>query len=356
MKKIELKPPKYLNKIKFRRKKIPVKIRIPIIAILTILVIGSFVSAFAATMEQPNTTEKTITLCRYAQEGQFYYTVYLKNNTIYNKTILQPNEATIFKKITDHIDASFNYNFNSYCNHTISGSYTLIAQIKTDIWEKEYNLIPKTTFNTDNFNIKFPINVTHYENIIKNITNEIGITAQNPLLNITCIITTTAKTDQGYIYDYFTPKLTIPLQKNIIEIKGNLTQTKQGALQTTIKTTAPEENKNSAINISVTTAIIFLIPLIPFAVFTENDYTKPTKTEKTVQKIKKKYGEWIVEIDTPPKLTRVETIKTKSIDDLVKTSEEIGKPILYHYISESDAEKKHVFYVLDDLTCYIYTL
>lgn len=354
MKKIKLKIPKNLKKIRIKKKKIPVKIRIPLIAILTLLVIGSFFSAFAATLEKPNTTEKIITLCNYYQQGRFYYIVHLKNNTVYdNKTTLLPNEATIFKKITDYINASFNYNFNTDCNYTINGSYTLEAEIETDIWEKEYILIPKTTFNTNNFDIQFPINITHYENIIKNITNEIGITAQNPLLNITCIITITAQTDHGFIYEYFTPKLTIPLQKNIIEIKGNLTQSKQGAIQTIIKTTAPKKTNNT-INISVTTAIFFLLPLIPFTVFTENDYTKPTKTEKQIQKIKKKYGEWIVEINNPLNIpTDANTVSMNTIDDLVKTSEELGKPILYH---ASEIEKKHVFYVLDDSTYYIHIL
>ncbi|RLF50083.1 MAG: hypothetical protein DRN24_07200, partial [Thermoplasmata archaeon] len=353
MKKTILKPLKHLKKLEIKKKKIPVKIRIPIIALLTLLVIGSFFSAFATTLEEPKTIEKIITLCNYNQEGRFYYIVYLKNNTVYNKTMLLPNEAKIFKKITDHINASFSYNFNSDCQHTINGSYLLKAQIKTDIWKKEYILIPKTTFNTNNFNIQFPINITHYENIIQNITEEIGITAQNPALNITFIITLKARTDHGIIYEYFTPKLTIPLEKNIIEIKGNLTQSKQGTIQTTVKTTTLEKNKNGAINISATTAVLSLLPLIPFIVFTENDYSKPTETEKQIQKIKKKYSEWIIETDQPPKVPAgVETIRTKSLEDLVKTSEELGKPIVYSKVSE----ETHEFYVLDENIHYKYTL
>ena len=46
-------------------------------------------------------------------------------------------------------------------------------------------------------------------------------------------------------------------------------------------------------------------------------------------------------------------IPTKSLDDLVKISEELGKPIIY---AVTNSEKKHSFYVLDDQMYYQYIL
>ena len=64
----------------------------------------------------------------------------------------------------------------------------------------------------------------------------------------------------------------------------------------------------------------------------------------------KKYNEWIVEVDQLPKKSKdIEIIKTKTLDDLIKTSEELGKPVI-HYTSKTD--NTHTFYVIEDKTRY----
>jgi len=349
MKKIRVNTQK-LNK---KRKKIPVKIRIPLIVILAILTLGSLVSAVAVSSdEQPTMTEKNIQLCEYSHQGRFDYIVHLKNNTVYETAVLFPGQATIFKKITDHIDASFSYRFDIGCSATIKGSYKLIFRLQTDDWSKDYIIVPKTNFDTNNFNINFQINTSTYENIVKTINDETGVQAQKPRLNITCEITINAQTSQGNIYETFTPKLSIPLGGNTIEINNDLVQSKTGSLQTTIQ--VPASNEKQGNSNSLVSAAIFFIPIIPIAVLTQNDYTKPSETEKQVEKIKKKYGEWIVEVNKPPKAPLgAETVYTKSIDDLIKISEELGKPLIYYL---STLEKAHTFYVLDQTVHYVYII
>ena len=338
------------NKTTIKRKKIPAKIRMAVIALLGILTLASLVNVVAISSAEPTTTEKNIPLCNYNHQGEFNYMVYLKNNTVYETTVLHPGQATIFKKITDHINASFSYRFDIDCSATIQGSYKLVFQLQTDIWSKEYTIIQKTKFDTNNFNINFQINTTHYENIIKTINEETGVPAQNPTLNITCEITITAQTNQENIYETFTPKLSIPVGGNTIEINGDLTQTKTGAVQTTIQIQTANENQGSSR--SLITAVAFFLPIIPFMVFTKNDYTTLTETEKQINKIKKKYREWLVEIDNPPKMQLgIENVTTKSLEDLIKTSEELGKPLLYY---SSPTDKTHTFYVLDDTIHYQY--
>ena len=341
-----------MKKIKIKRKKIPLKIRMSVIVLLGVLTLGSLVSAVAVSSdEQPATIQKNIQLCEYAQQGRFNYIVHLKNNTVYGAAVLYPGQATIFKKITDYITASFGYGFDIDCSATIQGTYKLIFQLQTDIWSKEYVIIPKTNFDTDNFSIIFEINTSYYENIIKTINDETGVQAQKPMLNITCEITINAQTEEGNIYETFTPELSILLNGNTIEINNDLVQTKIGSLQTTIQT--PASNEKQGNNNSLVTAAIFFIPIIPIAVFTRNDYTSPSETEKQLKKIMKKYGEWIVEVDKPPKRPfNTEIVQCKTIEDLMKISEEIGKPVL-HSASEDNT---HTFYVLEETMHYQYVL
>lgn len=352
MKKIKMKQ----NILKIKRKKIPAKIRMPLILILGILTISSlfFAGVVAVTPEGPETIEQKIPICSYNQNSRFNYVVYLTNNTVYETTTLLPGQATIFKKITDYIDASFDYSFDISCQSTIRGSYTLVAQIQTDIWTKEYTIAPKKEFDTNSFTAQFDINISHYENILHQINEEIGITAQEPKLIISCRITTRAVADQGVIYESFAPTIDIPLNGNIIEINGNLSQVKTGALEKTYEIPNPEKNHDTGSTNSLVVAAVFFMPIIPLVTFTKNDYTTLSKTEKEIKKIMKKYGEWIVEVDKPPrKPVGLETIYVKNMDDLVKTSEELGKPIM-HYASTLG--KIYTFHVLDSTAHYEYIL
>ena len=123
--KIKMNP---IKKIRINR-----NFRFSIIVILCLLIITSAYSAYA--VFQPTTIEKTVITCNYAQTGHFSYVAYLKNNTIYdNASILLPGQGTIFRRITDHINASFSYTFN--CDQPVTikkRTYTLIPQIQTNI-------------------------------------------------------------------------------------------------------------------------------------------------------------------------------------------------------------------------------
>jgi len=146
----------------------------------------------------------------------------------------------------------------------------------------------------------------------------------------------------------------LPLQGNVIDISGNLSQTKTGTIEETYEIPNPKKDQNSDFSNSFITAAIFFIPLIPLVVFTKNDYTTLSQTEKEVKKIMKKYGEWIVEVDkAPQKPTESEVIYMKTLDDLVKASEEIGKPVI-HY--SSNLGRTHTFHVLDSTARYEYVI
>jgi len=349
------------NKSRLKRIKIPIKIRIPIITILGIILIISAYSTYAS-YQEPTTTEKEYTTISYRHSGIFDYITYLKNNTVYdNRTILYPGEGKIFKKITDHINASFTYNYQiafiqNEKNTNISGNYNIQAEIQTNLWTKKYNLIPTTSFHssekTTSFKENFPINITLYDKIVDEINTEIGITQSNPILYIKCNIATTTKTENQTIYDSFTPTINVTLNTNTIEISENLSFTKSGSRTNTEEVFLQEviNQRENQTNISIICLALFIIPLI----ITRNKKEIITETEKMIKKINKKYGEWIVTVEEQPKIPmKIGVIRPKSFDDLIKTSEEINKPVI-HYISERD--KKHVFYVLDDTITYEYNI
>ncbi len=319
---------------------------------LTLIIVLSALSAVATYKEPITQTQKETTLS-YSHLGKFDYIAYLKNNTVYNKTQLNPGEGKIFRKLTESLNGSFTYTFNCNQNTQINGQYRLSAQLQTDIWTKTYTLIPTTTIPNNNqatFTTTFPINYTHYEDIVTNINNETGVTAQDRTLNYIFDIYISAQTANETITDTFQPQISIPLGNDIINIDSELSQSENEQRQQTTKTQKP-----GSIDQSITLAAIstlFLIILILFNLFTESTLSNRELTLKEIKKIKKKYGEWIVETQQIPTTKNTETIQVNNLDDLVKLSEELGKPIIYTHTQDDT----HIFYVLEDTIHYQYTL
>ena len=340
-----------MKKIKFNKKiKIQKNIRNGLTAILCIILLLSIFTAVGAYQESTTTSETVITYS-YTQSSIFDFTIDLKNNSVYDKTSIKPGQETIFKSIVDDINGLFTYNYRGNESTKTTGEYYLTAQLKTDLWEKNYVIIPRSNFssnkNTASFNFVFPVNLTFYETIISEIDKEIGIKAKNPTLNIKCNVVVSSQTSKGFIYDSLSHHINISMGKSIIEFGGKLSQYDMGVL-----TKSEDVFLQSVVdkrNAWYASSILFIAILIGFVFVTENVVEKYDKTQKLVNKIKKKHDEWIVTVDELPQIDQSKIAIIKQFDDLVKVSEEISKPILYH-----ESKDSHKFYVLTEYFCYKY--
>ena len=110
------------------RKRIKREMRISVLIILIALLAFFIYSTYAAFQikEEPIVKEKVVTVCNYEHIGNFNYVVYLKNNSLYCSTTIGPGD-TIFKNITDHIDASFSYQFSSDRKAKVRGDYEPVS-------------------------------------------------------------------------------------------------------------------------------------------------------------------------------------------------------------------------------------
>ena len=320
-----------------------------------VFALAALLSSSYAVFKQPLTAEEEVAVCRYSHSGWFNYVVYLRNNTVYdNATMLHPGEGLIFRRITDHINGSFNYRFSCDSPVNLSGSYSVVAVIQTDIWKKEFVVVAETFFAGNNknmsFNVDFPIDYPFFEGVVETIDEETGVNAGNPTLLIKCVVHVMGETGDGVFNDVFSPFLSIPLGAGIVEINGDLHQSKPGSLKKTIKVFQQSvvEQQN---NLMLSTSVVFFI-LILFLMLTKNAAMEE-RMEKILKQIHKKYGEWIVETEKPLGFNEIRVVALKSFEDLVKTSEELGKPII-HYTS-LDAGG-HMFCVIDNGIQYEYGL
>ena len=345
------------NQIKIKRIKLNRNLRLPIIAIIGLIIILSAYTTYAA-YQTPTTTTEKIPTYSYTHLGNFDYQIQIKNNSLYNTTLLLPGQGVYFKKLIEKINASYTYTYQGDKPANIQGRYTLEAQIQTSLWTKEYTLKPETAFQSDTgqatYTIKFPINTTRFENYLDEINNQTGVTPQDPTLIIQSTTYTSAHTSNTDIHEIFQASLQIPLQGNILNIDGLLTTTQTGTKETTIEInqTGITEQRNTW----TIATIIFTGLFFGFIGITTSETRPITTAERLIRKIKKKYGDWIVETTKLPTTKEAKTIAVKKFDDLIKISEDLGKPVIHYTTTTANPGEIHTFYIFDENVHYEYTL
>jgi hypothetical protein len=106
--------------------------------------------------------------------------------------------------------------------------------------------------------------------------------------------------------------------------------------------------------VDMTRSVLYvLLPLSFILAFRSRKVFGPSAMEQAVKSIQNKYGERIVELKDLA-AAPAEALALNSIDDLVKITNEMIKPIFHQ--SDTSSGIKHSYYVLDGATCYIYLM
>jgi hypothetical protein len=324
---------------------------------LTVISIILLISLIATIMayQTPPTTLETITVAHYSHTGDYTYLVYLKNNTLYEMPFLLPNQGIYFKQIIDNINASLTYTYQSDVTGNIVGNYTMYAEINTDLWTKKYPLFEQIPFTDNNktttFTQEFPINYSFYDDIVNQINIETGMIASNPKLIFYTNVILQQTTTQGTIHTQYSTDLPMTLGQKTLKISENLSSRQTGILtqQTRI------DHQSVVLYRNLGTASVLIVSIIFCGIFllTKNDVEEESETEKTIKKIYKRNGEWIHKTTTPPPAVLQHLLRFSSIEDIIKISEDLNKP-LFHYTTSNPS--RHQFYVLDATTTYLYEL
>jgi hypothetical protein len=316
----------------------------------------------------PTEEVTTNTLCNYTQDGTYDYTAALGSNLIYNnKSTLGPGEGIIYISITQYIDITFTYTFESDLNANTTIRYTASEFVITPRWTRQTYAIPlKTIVNTSNeasfqFSIP-PITIKSMDTLVGSINSEIGVSTGNYNITIIANAALNAETAAGTINEQFTASLPLEIERgategDIVSI-GNLQTTKTGEITQT-ETTYYDwvQNQQYASYITSATALIGLATCAFFYIQTKPPVT-PAPSEKLIQELTEPYQDIIVEAaqeQTPQGQT---TITTKTLEDLVKIADTLTKPIVHFQKppTPENQEPTDIFYVLDNITRYEYSI
>lgn len=297
----------------------------------------------------PGFEEQKNTVYAYSNKGSINYSVYLKPNKLYNENVLEEGRLYI-TEFVDYIDTNLKYEFIGEKSGNIKADYSIIAKVQgyatesekiINIWEKDFPILQNRTINSYNNKIsideRVKLNLNEYNSFVKEIKDASKINCQTKL-TLLMNVNFSGPTEKGTVENSIITSLEIPLDVAMFEITGNNIVDKPGVIEETVHVHIPV-NKVLVIIYGII-LIALIISLITLLFFTQ---TAPEKDplEKELNKIFKKHGDRLVALNSYMAIKNY--IEVKSIEDLVKISDETGKPILYKY--SDDYKEINKFYV-----------
>ena len=301
----------------------------------------------------------------YGCQGTYNCIATLKPNMVYdNRTTLELNEGSYYRRVIDHIDVNFSYAFEGDLPANFTLEYSANVYIQLANWQKQINELPEQIIETTGNNISFTvenisiINPASLQQLASKFSEDTGLFTGQYSLNITTEIYIKAETSAGTVQEFFTPKLTIGSESTssggeIISISG-LEHTKTGDITETetIYHLWVAQQRNLLYVVS-TTSLIGLVASSWY--FIKTRPPKPPKPEKILEDIIGPYEELIVDaaqgqIDKE-QLKTTTTITVNTLEDLVKIADTIDKPIIHMHIPP----ETHIFSIIDGLTKYEFT-
>jgi hypothetical protein len=294
----------------------------------------------------------------YNNSARVKYEVFLIPNKVFKQKSLGGGNIYI-KDLIDHINTKFKYQFNGNLVGDIKGKYSVKAILEgftsdekgqRSLWKNEYLLQPEKSFNGKNSEVsienQLPINIKDYIDFI-NVANTALKIGFNTRLTIQWNTSIEVKTDQGIVSEKLSPIMIIPMSEQTFQVAGNLVDEKSGSIEKTEKILSPKyKSKIKLFWIIDSLCAVLLLFILIFTI----SIPAISPLRKKINWIFKNHGDRMVVINSNISDISKEMIEVFSIDDLVRISDDIGRPIMYK--KSSILEDMCNFYVIEDNNIY----
>lgn len=217
------------------------------------------------------------------------------------------------------------------------------------MWRKEFILVPTTVVEgegkTISFKRGFTIDPETYNEFLKGVNEQLGVSAREPQLVITADISVEADAAAGKVREKLIPNMIIPLTSGEFQIDGTLSPQKSGALTKTVSVPDPDAKVKKMKAALPPVVLVFL--LIIFPLITVNK--EPVRLSAVDLIWKEHCGRIVWAGDDFMLPDDLIVVNLSSFDDLIKAADEAGKPIILQEVKES---RTAACFVLDGLTVY----
>ena len=303
-----------------------------------------------------------ILLYNYTSDFAYKYNVNNTENEYVDYSDDKDYAAYVTNLIKD-IDINYNYNFsnNYHKDETITYRYNVVGKLygyyskdgeEQKIIEKDYVIVDlkENTINASSFSINedFKVNLAEQNALINKFKQELDmqITSKyDVVLNVEIEGITQGKAK-------FSPSLSIEIGSKTTKITGD------NNVQETLSTTSDnthmlnEVNKKQLILFALV-GIVAFIRIIYLAFFTVELSVMKNSYKSEINYIMRSYQDKMVVVNNSPQIDGKNVIGLDNVDELIKLSEELYKPILCY---ENEEETETDFVVISDDTVYIYVV
>jgi len=203
--------------------------------------------------------------------------------------------------------------------------------------------------------VDFPLDIASYTQLMQSIISETDVSPSSYTLTITANIHTTADSPYGPIDETFSPTMAGTITGGVLTWNQDLTDSKAGAIDhtTTVANKSFGLSSSSAETLFGILSFIFLLCLLgSIMLYYRCRGPRPSSYDLEIDKIRKKYGARISESTSKSYVEKQEPVLMNSIEDLIKISDELGKPIVHESGVNSGAQS---YYVIDGNTKYEYS-
>jgi hypothetical protein len=185
---------------------------------------------------------KEVFIGGYQVRGNYDYVGDLNSNQIYdNRTKFYPGDGILYSIITNHIDFSFSYGFNSKpvpVNTTVDNIVSFLIESDKN-WNKTLNekdIKNLFSLNSEKTRFYFRIVPDDMINYVSNIDEDIGVITENFSLYVIPYINTRTNIGGIFVDNIFEPTLKIEF-KEIIESESNIDNGKKIIINENLKLT-----------------------------------------------------------------------------------------------------------------------
>ena len=326
------------------KKRIRSSTKTVIFIICGVLAVISLISLYS-NMFVEETESKEETIYKYSDQYKQQYKVNLKPNEYMENESLSENEVYVTDLI-DKLKLNLNYTYEGETPDKINCTYRVIGKLKStyslngkeeEIWNKEYIILEEKEQNTTekvlNINEDVDVDLQIYNKLVKDFIDKMEM-ALTTTLYIQFEANVTAYTNGEMILDQYKNHLEVSIGEKVTKITGKEEDFKQKTEKRTVETIIEKEPTVAVISTIVLIISVYIMLKVQRETKPANKITNMFKVE--LNQILGACGDRIVKIDSPIKTIGRTIIELKDINELVKLSEELYKPILYYQVSNKN--------------------
>lgn len=351
------------KRIKLRHMKLDTTIR----KVLLILCVIMFAFGTAGIFKSFKTVEfekKNQNLYQYTNDFSQNYTVNLKQNQYISEQSMPAGKQYVSDLISDlNMKLSYEYVGNQKVPITYSYKIDLVEKGNYTQDKEDYEIINEIinlkksetlqeTAEKIKINENFKVDFEKYHNTIKSFKQELGMNI-NSSLYVVLTVNTVATVDGKEVRNEYISDFAISLGNKVAIARGKTNDSVSGSIEFPIQKITQKSINVPTLIASVTVLLLALLLGYWVLFKTQKLYVLRNEFKEDVSKVLRLCMDRIVEVEDKVENGGDNIVRVSSIEELIKLSDELFHPILYH-ISEDD--EIATFSLLNDRILYEYVI